>query len=43
MQHEAMKVTRKTWRRVAEMKLAWLYPTKVGVPKRVIVRDNKCR
>ena len=20
---------RKTWRRVAEMKLAWLYPTKV--------------
>ena len=29
VQHEAMKVTRNTWRRVAEMKLAWLYPTKV--------------
>ena len=23
------KFTRKTWRRVAKMKLAWLYPTKV--------------
>ena len=29
VQHEATKVTRKIWRRVAEMKLAWLYPTKV--------------
>ena len=25
----AVKFTRKTWRRVAKMKLAWLYPTKV--------------
>ena len=29
VQHKATKITRKTWRRVAEMKLAWLYPTKV--------------
>ena len=32
LQHEAMKFKRKTWRRVAKMKLAWLYwydPTKV--------------
>ena len=29
LQHEAAKFTRKTWRRVAKMKLAWLYPTKV--------------
>ena len=29
VQHEAAKVTRKAWRSVAEMKLAWLYPTKV--------------
>ena len=27
LQHEATKFTRKTWRRVAKMKLAWLYPT----------------
>ena len=25
----ARKLTRKTWRRVTDMKLAWLYPTKV--------------
>ena len=31
VQHEAAKVTRKTWRRVTEMKLAWLYPTKVRI------------
>ena len=29
VQREAAKVTRKTWRRVTGMKLAWLYPTKV--------------
>ena len=29
VQHEAVKVTTKTWRRVTEMNLAWLYPTKV--------------
>ena len=29
VQHEATKVTRNTWRRVAKMKLTWLYPTKV--------------
>ena len=29
VQHEAAKVTIKAWRRVTEMKLAWLYPTKV--------------
>ena len=29
LQHKAAKLTRKTWRRVAIMKLAWLYPTKV--------------
>ena len=29
VKHEDVKVTRKTWRRVVEMKLAWLYPTKV--------------
>ena len=29
VKHEDAKVTRKIWRRVAEMKLAWLYPTKV--------------
>ena len=29
VQHEAAKYTRETWRRAAEMKLAWLYPTKV--------------
>ena len=29
LQHKATKFTRKTWRRVAKMKLAWLYPTKV--------------
>ena len=27
LQHEATKFTRKTCRRVAKMKLAWLYPT----------------
>ena len=27
LQHEAAKFMRKTWRRVAKMKLAWLYPT----------------
>ena len=29
VKHEAAKVTRNPWRRVAEMKLAWLYPTEV--------------
>ena len=29
LQHEAAKFTRKNWRRVTKMKLAWLYPTKV--------------
>ena len=29
VQHKSAKVTRKTWRRVTEMKLALLYPTKV--------------
>ena len=29
LQHEAAIFTRKTWRRVAKIKLAWLYPTKV--------------
>ena len=29
VQHKAAKVTRRTCRRVTEMKLAWLYPTKV--------------
>ena len=29
VQHEAAKVNKKTWTRVPEMKLAWLYPTKV--------------
>ena len=28
-QHEAAKVNKKDLRRVAKMKLAWLYPTKV--------------
>ena len=27
LQHEAVKFMRKTWRSVAKMKLAWLYPT----------------
>ena len=27
LQYETTKFTRNTWRRVAKMKLAWLYPT----------------
>ena len=46
VQHEATKVIRKTWRRVTEMKLAWLYPTKVKklqpkVNKQVITKKIK--